>query len=177
MSFTFVTTSMEANLADQIVNPIEDTASPFYLQLSENHSSVIIMPKLTFSNYPCWRRSFQLVVSIRNKQGFLDGSVLKCTPKDSLYLSLIRCNNLIIAWLLRLISSSIASTVFYLEDAKQIWDKLLQRFSQPNESRIYHLQNLLYIVIQGTKSVDAYFTELNRIWDELRIYKHFLSYS
>ncbi|KAJ9183041.1 hypothetical protein P3X46_006960 [Hevea brasiliensis] len=116
------------------VNPVEDTSSPFYLHHSENH------------------------ISIRNKQGFLDGSIVKPSPEDSTYLPWIRCNNLIVAWLLRSISPPIASTMF----------------SQPDDSRICHLQHLLCTITQGTKSVDAYFTELNGVWEELRNFRPFL---
>ncbi|KAF2310860.1 hypothetical protein GH714_017763 [Hevea brasiliensis] len=110
------------------VNPMEDTSSPFYLHHFENHSSVIVTPELTSTNFPSWKKSFLLAVSILNKQGFLDGSIVKPSPEDSTYLPWIRCNNLIVAWLLRSISPPIASTVFYMQDAKQIWEKLHKGF-------------------------------------------------
>ncbi|XP_058003767.1 uncharacterized protein LOC131180159 [Hevea brasiliensis] len=105
-------------------NPSKDVSSPYYLHHAENHSSVIVTPKLTLANFASWRRSFLLAVSIRNKQGFLDGSILKPTLEDPLCLSWVRCNNHLVAWLLRSVSPPIASTVFYMEDAKQIWEKL-----------------------------------------------------
>ncbi|KAF2294580.1 hypothetical protein GH714_012761 [Hevea brasiliensis] len=105
-------------------NPSEDTSSPYYLHHSKNHSLVIVTPELTLANFASWRRSFLLTVSIRNKQGFLDGSIPKPTPEDPLYISWVQCNNLLIVWLLRSVLPPIASTVFYMEDAKQIWEKL-----------------------------------------------------
>lgn len=116
---TSATTSIEANPLNQVINPLEDTASSFYLHHSKNHRTVTVTLELTSNNYPSWRRSFQLAISIGNKQGFLDGSILKPTQEDPLYLLWIRYNNLIVAWLLKSISSSIASTVFYLEDANR----------------------------------------------------------
>lgn len=153
------------------LNPIEDPSSPYYLHHSENHSSVIVTPELTSTDFTSWKRSFLLVVSIRNKQGFLDVSIAKPDPEGPLYLPWIRCNNLIVAWLLCSISPSIASTVFYMEDAHLIWNTLLQRFSQCDESRICHLQHLLCTINQGMKSVDSYFTELNGVWEELRNFR------
>ena len=52
-----------------------------------------------------------------------------------------------------------------------MWEKLKQRFSQPDDSKICQLQQLLHTVTQGSKSVDVYFTELNGIWEELRMYR------
>ncbi|KAJ9181354.1 hypothetical protein P3X46_009492 [Hevea brasiliensis] len=133
-------------------NPSKDVSSPYYLHHSGNHSSVIFTPELTLAN--SWRRSFLLAVSIRNKQGFLDGSIPKPIPEDPLDLSWVRCNNLLVAWLLRSVSPPIASTMFYMEDAKQIWEKLNQGFFHHDDSRIFHLQQLLCTVTQGTKTVD-----------------------
>lgn len=118
----------ESSSADRGFNPQEDAFSPYFLHHSKNHNSVIVTPKLTSSNFPSWKQSFLLAISIRNKQGFLDGSIPKPSPENYLYLPWIRCNNLIVAWLLRSIS-------------------------------------------QGTKSVDAYFTKLNVIWEELRVFR------
>ncbi|XP_052209189.1 uncharacterized protein LOC127812708 [Diospyros lotus] len=100
-------------------NPVEDPSSLYDLHHSENYSSVIVTPELT-SNFTSWKRSFLLAVSIRNKQGFLDGTIIKPDPQGPLYLPWIRCNNHLVAWLLRSISAPIASTVFYMEDATQI---------------------------------------------------------
>ena len=60
-------------------------------------------------------------------------------------------------------SPAIASTVFYMEEAFQISDKLAQRFSQPDDVKICHLQRQLCAITQGTNLVDAYFIELNSV--------------
>ncbi|KAJ9163490.1 hypothetical protein P3X46_023152 [Hevea brasiliensis] len=78
-------------------NPSEDISLPYYLHHSKDHSSVIVTPELTSNNFASWRRSFLLAISTRNKQGFLDGSILKPTPKDPLYLSWVQCNYLLMA--------------------------------------------------------------------------------
>lgn len=143
LSQNLVLMAMESSSMKHSWNPREDASSPYFLHHSENHNSVIVTPKLTSSNFPSWKWSFLLVVSIKNKQGFLDWTIPKPSPEDFLYLPWIRCNNLIVALLLRSISPSIASTVFYVEHAKQIRNKLHQRFFELDDSRISHLHNLL----------------------------------
>ncbi|KAJ9170204.1 hypothetical protein P3X46_018330, partial [Hevea brasiliensis] len=90
-------------------------------------------------------------------QGFLDGLIPKPLSEDSLHLPWICWNNLIAAWLLRYFSPPIASNL--------------------DDSRICYLQLLLCTVTQGTKSVDAYFMELNEIYKELRNFIPFPHYS
>ena len=79
------------------ISQIKDSSSPYYIHYSEHHGSVMVTPKLTVTNYLTWRRSFLIAVSIRNKQGFLDGSIPKLDSTDSMFLSWTRYNNLLIA--------------------------------------------------------------------------------
>ncbi|XP_041016135.1 uncharacterized protein LOC121258655 [Juglans microcarpa x Juglans regia] len=58
-----------------------------------------------------------------------------------------------------------------MTSAKQVWDKLKERFAQPDEARIYHLQHKLSGIVQGHLSLSDYFTQLNAIWKELHSYR------
>ncbi|XP_010252427.1 PREDICTED: uncharacterized protein LOC104594005 [Nelumbo nucifera] len=153
------------------LSPLLDLASSYYLHHSDHHGSVTVSPELTSSNYASWSKSFLLALSIRNKTGFVDGTIKELALDDALHNAWMRCNNLIVAWLLRSISPPIASTVFYISSASQIWETLKKRFSQPDDSKICNLQLSLSTITQGTRIVDAYFTELTGIWEELRSYR------
>ncbi|KAI4356008.1 hypothetical protein L6164_000062 [Bauhinia variegata] len=89
--------------------------SPFFVHPTENHNSVVITPELTSSNYTTWHRSFLLV----------------------------RCNDLLLSWLLKSIYTPIASTMFYMTEVSHIWDVLAKRFVQLDEIRICHLKKIL----------------------------------
>ncbi|KAI4357111.1 hypothetical protein L6164_001080 [Bauhinia variegata] len=108
-----------------------------------------------------------LAISIRNKDGFLNGRVQKPAEDDLLYTFWKRCNDLIVSWLLKSISPSIASTIFYMTDAAQIWQKLANLFAQADGVHISYLQQQLSATIQGSRTVDEYFSDLNAIWQEL----------
>ncbi|EOY21969.1 Integrase, catalytic region, putative [Theobroma cacao] len=152
-------------------SPIGDPQFPYFLHHTNHPGSVIINPKLTTTNYVTWSRSFLLALSIRNKKGFINGTISKPQPTDPLYPSWIRCNNLIVAWLLDSITPPIASTIFYMDSVVDIWNTLKQSFAQPDDSRVCNLQYTLGNVTQGTRSVDSYFIELKGIWEELRNYR------
>lgn len=131
-------------------SPFEDSNSPFFLHHSDNASTVIITPPLTGSNYLSWNHSFTLAIFIKNKLSFLDGSIDTPNFSSFLYIPWMRCNNLILSWILNLISKEIASNALYINSAKEVWDKLKARFAQPDNVRIYHLQHQLGSIVQGT---------------------------
>ncbi|XP_042983349.1 uncharacterized protein LOC122312758 [Carya illinoinensis] len=152
-------------------SPSDNPNSPFYIHHSDNSHTVVISPPLSGPNFLSWQRSSTLAISIKNKLGFLDGSIPTPPHDDPLYIPWMRYNNIILSWILNSITKKIASNVFYINSAKTVWDKLHTRFSQPDSMRIYQLQQQLGTLIQGTQSVSEYFTHLNGIWEELNNYR------
>ncbi|EOY13277.1 Uncharacterized protein TCM_031797 [Theobroma cacao] len=122
------------------ISPAENPSSPYYIHYSDHHGSVVINPKLTATDYLSWSRAFLLALSIRKKKGFIDGKIEEPKQTDSLYEHWYRCNSLIVAWLLESLTPTIASNVMYMDSAKEIWETLKNRFSQPNETSICNLQ-------------------------------------
>ncbi|KAF5475503.1 hypothetical protein F2P56_007303 [Juglans regia] len=153
------------------ISPSEDPKSHFYLHYSDNANTVVIVPPPSGQNYLSWNRSFTLAISIKNKLGFLDGSVPTPNMTDPLYIPWLRCNILILPWLLNSISKEIASNVLYINSAKEVWEKLKTHFAQPDNVRIYQLQQQLSSTLQGNQTVSEYFTQLNGIWEEMHNYR------
>ncbi|EPS63742.1 hypothetical protein M569_11042, partial [Genlisea aurea] len=118
-------------------------------------------------NFLSWRRSFLLAISIRNKAGFLDGSIPEPPVADPNYFLWRRCNDLIVSWLLKSMESSLAQTVFYMSSCHAIWDTINSRFSLPDDNRVCRLYADIGNVSQGNQSVSTYFTQLSSLWEEL----------
>ncbi|XP_021296666.1 uncharacterized protein LOC110425909 isoform X1 [Herrania umbratica] len=131
--------TLSTSLSKSLLSPIEDPRSPYFLHHTDHHGSIVINPKLTSSNYCSWSHFFLLALSIRNKTRFIDGSIKQPSSTDELYSSWTRCNNLIVARLLESISEPIATNVFYMNSAAEIWQTLKNRFSQPDDTRICNL--------------------------------------
>ncbi|EOY31697.1 Uncharacterized protein TCM_038760 [Theobroma cacao] len=129
--------------------PVGDPQSSYYLHHTDHPSSVVINPKLTTNNYVAWSRSFLLALSIRNKLGFINGSIPKPQVTNDLYPSWIKCNNLIVAWLLDSINPPIASIVFYMDSAMEIWSALKQSYAQLDDTRVCNLQYTLGMLVRG----------------------------
>ncbi|XP_021281924.1 uncharacterized protein LOC110414836 [Herrania umbratica] len=153
------------------VSLVKDPRSPNYLHHTDHLNLVIVNPKFNTNNYVTCSRSFLLALSIRNKVGFINRTIIKLAITYPLFLLWTRYNNLIVAWQLDSMSPPIASTVFYMDFVSNIWNTLKQNYAQPNDSRICNLQYTLGNVTKGTRSVDSYFVELKSIWEKMRNYR------
>ena len=62
---------------------MEDPSNPYFLHHGDNQGNVLVSQPLTGQdNYVSWSRAMQLSISIKNKLGFLDGSIQKPSPSD-----------------------------------------------------------------------------------------------
>ncbi|KAI4318321.1 hypothetical protein L6164_026108 [Bauhinia variegata] len=64
-----------------------------------------------------------LADSICNKKGFLTRLISKPTSNHLLVIAWKRCNDLLVSWLLKSFSPPIASTIFYVSNVAEIWEK------------------------------------------------------
>ncbi|PNY02311.1 retrovirus-related Pol polyprotein from transposon TNT 1-94 [Trifolium pratense] len=71
-----------------------------------------------------------------------------------------RCNQLVSAWILSSVSSSIAQSVVFMENTIDIWNDLRERFSQGDLIRISELQQEAYALKRDSRSVIDFYTDL-----------------
>ncbi|XP_048432624.1 uncharacterized protein LOC125473594 [Pyrus x bretschneideri] len=108
-----------------------------------------------------------MALTVKNKYGFVDGSIKKPSEEDIDELQQWRrCNSLVKTWLVSSISKEIAASVFYCDGAQAIWNELRERFSQVNNVQLFQIENEIHDCVQGTMSVRSYFTKLKGLWDE-----------
>ena len=73
-------------------------SSPYYLYAGDNSSLILVTEPLTGDNFHSWFRSMHMALTIKNKLGFVDGSVRE--PEDGfrspLYAYWTRCNTVVI---------------------------------------------------------------------------------
>lgn len=102
----------------------------------------------------------------KNKLEFVDGTIGKPNAANPLYSSWRRCNNMVLSWLIRLLSPSIAQTAIAFETAQLLWENLRERFAQSDVYRLADLQIEIFTISQGNKSVTDYFASLQILWDK-----------
>ncbi|XP_061374820.1 uncharacterized protein LOC133317044 [Gastrolobium bilobum] len=103
----------------------------------------------------------------KNKLGFVNGTIKKPDDDSPLFGSWERCNTMIISWLNRSISESIAQSVLWMDKADDIWNNLRDRFAQTDMFRNSDLKDEIFKLQQGDKCVSDYFTQLKILWNEL----------
>ncbi|XP_031274459.1 uncharacterized protein LOC116132918 [Pistacia vera] len=94
---------------------------------------------------------------VKNKLGFIDGSIPRPEGNDSLLNSWFRNNNMVISWILNCVSKEISTSVIYSDYAYEMWLDLKERFQQKNGPRIFQLRrdlmNHTQCLCGGTKAL------------------------
>jgi hypothetical protein len=78
-----------------------------------------------------------IALSAKNKVCFVDGSLPKPSNLESYFNALVRCNDLVVSWILNSISKEIYNTVIYITSAKDMWQDLKNRYTQKNGPRVF----------------------------------------
>ncbi|KAK4273707.1 hypothetical protein QN277_017049 [Acacia crassicarpa] len=160
-----------------LINSLQDISNPFYLHPNENPALILVSPILTGSNYNSWARAMKMALMSKNKLQFVDRSIPVPQPSDLTYQAWQRCNMMVISWLTRSISPSLAQSILWLDRASDVWDDLQARFSQNDAFRLADLQEDIQNLRQGDLCVNDYFTKLKILWDEFLIYRPIISCS
>jgi hypothetical protein len=146
---------------------IENFSSPFYLHHGDSPVSLLVSQPLNGDNYLTWKRFMMLALMAKNKFSFVDGTLPKPSSTDPTLHAWVRCNNMVLSWILNSVSKEIANSVIFLNTAADMWEDLKERFSQSNGLRVFQLQKAISTLTQGNHSVSSYYTHLKGLWDEL----------
>ncbi|XP_077242594.1 uncharacterized protein LOC143883120 [Tasmannia lanceolata] len=111
-----------------------------------------------------------MAFSAKNKQGFIDGSIVKPATISPDYPFWIRCNHMVLSWILNAITLDLANSVLYAESTREVWSDLKERFSQSNGLRIFQIKRSISSHFQEQTSIVAYSNKLKGYWDELASY-------
>ncbi|XP_022859933.1 uncharacterized protein LOC111380562, partial [Olea europaea var. sylvestris] len=132
-------------------------SNPFYIGANDNSGSLLVPHTLDSNNYHSWARSMKRALRIKNKLGFIDGSICEPTAADSLLMEhWLRCNDIVITWLQNTMAPDIKRSTLYADTAYQLWKKLEQRFAQHNAPRVFEIkQNIANLICScgGLKDV------------------------
>lgn len=152
-------------------DPSTDPTSPFFVHPSDGPSSVKVTPLLDGSNYHSWARSLRRALGAKLKFEFLDGTIpMPVDAFDPSFRAWNRCNMLIHSWILNSVEPSISRSIVFMDNASDVWLDLKERFSQGDLVRVSEIQQEIYALTQGTRSVTTFYSDLKALWEELEIY-------
>jgi hypothetical protein len=152
-------------------DPSTDPTSPYFVHSSDGPSSVKVTPLLDGVNYHSWARAMRRALGAKLKFEFLDGSIpMPINSFDPSFRAWNRCNMLIHSWILNSVEPSIARSIVFMDNASDVWLDLKDRFSQGDLVRVSEIQQEIYALTQGTRSVTTFYSDLKALWEELEIY-------
>lgn len=145
----------------------QDMLNPLFLHPSDGATSIQVEKLEGSSDYRAWKRSMKIGLSSKRKLGFVKGTVPIPTDDPLKAEMWATCDNMVISWITSNLSPTIRRSVIYMTSSRDIWNNLEQRFSLTNGSRKYKLSKDLYDIKQETLTVNAYYTAMRIVWEEL----------
>ncbi|KAK9715040.1 hypothetical protein RND81_06G138900 [Saponaria officinalis] len=97
---------------------------PLFLSTSDQPMLQLVGYHFDGTNFLQWKRDVYLALVAKNKEGFVDGSV-KCPGKtDQHYHQWIRCDLMVMKWILNSMSKPIKDTLVYNDSLVEYFSKL-----------------------------------------------------
>lgn len=114
-----------------------DLSNPYRLDNGDNPATVLVADLLTSDNYLSWSISMRRALRAKNKLGFVNGDFLKPDSfEDPLYATWERCNDLVVSWIQNSVSTTVKTSLAFVDDARELWQELQDRYTQQNGPRI-----------------------------------------
>ncbi|XP_021864375.1 uncharacterized protein [Spinacia oleracea] len=135
------------------IEAMQDPNSVYFIYTSENPYAAVVSDKFDGEGYAEWKRSILLAFAVKNKVRFIDESLPKPALNHADYQAWDGCNSMVMAYLLRSLSPTIAKSVVFLPTARDIWKDLEERFSVTSGPQVYGLQQSLSEISQGDSSI------------------------
>ncbi|XP_074352798.1 uncharacterized protein LOC141691950 [Apium graveolens] len=138
---------MDSSSSADVINN-HDPSSVYYIHLSDVSSTQLVSVKFDGNGFNNWKRSMLLVLSAKNKVGFVDRTIAM-PDRDSIeYKFWSRCNDLVISWIIFNLDATIAKSVLFLQTAKEIWSDFEERYGYASMTEVYSLEQRLSEIVQ-----------------------------
>uniref|UniRef100_A0A2N9HAP9 CCHC-type domain-containing protein n=1 Tax=Fagus sylvatica TaxID=28930 RepID=A0A2N9HAP9_FAGSY len=125
--------------------PTSNVSSPYTLHPSDSPSLILVSGLLTGDNFPKWQKAMTRALNAKNKLSFVDGSLPTPDPTSPEYKQWNQTKDMVLTWILNSISPSLANSLEYHTNPREVWIDLQSRFSHGNNARPLspetHLQN------------------------------------
>ncbi|XP_023641965.1 uncharacterized protein LOC111831564 [Capsella rubella] len=151
--------------------PADQSDNPYYLNNNDHAGLILVSDRLTTaSDFHSWKRSVMMALNVRNKLGFVNGTIVKPAEDHRDYGAWTRCNDIVSTWLMNSVSKKIGQSLLFIPTAEGIWNNILSRFKQGDAPRIFAIEQRLSKIEQGSMDISTYYTELLTLWEEYKNY-------
>lgn len=82
------------------LQPNQDPSSVYFIHPSDRTSQQLVSVKFNGTGFSDWKRCMLIALSAKNKLAFVNGALPKPALDDPNYNAWVRCNDMIISWIL-----------------------------------------------------------------------------
>ncbi|XP_075083718.1 uncharacterized protein LOC142167675 [Nicotiana tabacum] len=144
-----------------------NSTNPLYMHPSESAGTTLVPVVFDGTRYRSWRKGVLRALSVKNKVGFITGKCKKPNTDEATYDQWARCDDMVTSWILNSLSKDLADSLQYVNDTKELWQELEDRYYQINGAKLYQLQKEISDLSQGALDITGYYTKMKRLWEEL----------
>ncbi|KAK3406459.1 hypothetical protein EUGRSUZ_K02658 [Eucalyptus grandis] len=128
------------------------TSSPYTLNSNDNPGNLITQVQLKGENYEEWAQATRTTLRAKKKYDWWT------------------VNSMLVSWVFNTIELTLHSTISHMENTKDLWEDIKQRFLVGNGPRMQQLRSDLANCRQNGQPIMSYFGKLKILWDEINNY-------
>lgn len=105
-------------------------------------------------------------ISVKNKVGFVTGKCKKPVVEDASYEQWMCCYDMVTLWILNSLTKDLGDSLQFVNDARELWQELEDRYDQTNSAKLYQVQREINDLSQGALDITGYYTKMKKLWEE-----------
>ncbi|XP_059285075.1 uncharacterized protein LOC132038421 [Lycium ferocissimum] len=133
-----------------------DPTNPLYMHPTESARSTLLPVKFDGTGYQSWRKGVLRELSVKNKAGFINEKSKKPEPDSETFAQWEKCDDMVTSWMLNSLSPELMDKLQYMNNAKELWEELEDRYDQTTGAKLYQLQKEINEFNQGTLDITGY---------------------
>ncbi|KAJ0557342.1 putative retrotransposon Copia-like protein [Helianthus annuus] len=111
---------LENLFGETLISKLEPD-NPLYLHASDSTNITIVNVKLKGTeNYTVWANAMSLALRVKNKIGFIDGTIVKLDDNDILATQWDMCNSVVLTWKSNSVSKELYLGHVYSKSAAEV---------------------------------------------------------
>ncbi|KAK9698754.1 hypothetical protein RND81_08G128600 [Saponaria officinalis] len=140
---------------------------PFYLSSSDQPHLQIVGYSFDGTYFLNWKRDVVMVLTANKKEGFINGDCVLPPKNDKGYHQWLRCDLMVMKWILNSLEKSIRGNFMSVTFSKQLWIENCERYGEINGLELFQLKKELSSLVQNITSLVEYYGTLNRTWEQI----------
>lgn len=121
------------------LDPTMNPSSVYFLHPSDTGQR-LVSEVFGGTGYDDWKRSMIIALSGKNKLVFLDGTLSRPGNNSPNCKAWDRVNHVVMGWILAVLENSIAKSVLWFKNAREIWVELEECYGQSSNTQLFALQ-------------------------------------